>query len=249
MRALVGDVPVDNVDLAGAVNRIDQLVSAREGGTVFTPNVDHVVLARQNERFRSAYGTTDLSLADGWPVVWAAGLLGTPLLERVAGSDLVEPVMRLAAQRGYRVYFLGGDPGVAEKARDKLLERMPELQIIGTNEARVQLGQVDQPLVEQIREQRPDIILVALGAPEQEIFCQLHRDLLKPAVLLGVGASLDFVAGTRVRAPQWIARNGLEWLFRFAQEPRRLAYRYFVRDPEFFLIVLNQLRKQRASKR
>ena len=243
-RIRVGKLPIDVVDFEGALDVIDQLVREREGGTVYTPNVDHIVMAERHERFQTAYNAASLSLVDGTPVLWASRLLRTPLPEKVSGSDLVMPLMERAAERGYRVYFLGGNPGVAELAREKLEQALPKIQIVGIDASRIDvsgdLKETDE-IVERIRAARPDIVLVALGAPKQEIWSQARRDLLRPAVLIGVGASLDFVAGIQKRAPNWMSSAGVEWLYRLAQEPRRLAARYLLRDPEFCLILLRQM--------
>jgi N-acetylglucosaminyldiphosphoundecaprenol N-acetyl-beta-D-mannosaminyltransferase len=235
---------MDAVDFEGALAAIDRLVGARAGGMVFTPNVDHVVMAEHDLRFRAAYAKAALSLVDGTPVVWASRLLRTPLPTKISGSDLLMPLMQRAAARGYRVYFLGGALGVADLARQKLELALPTIQIVGTDSSRIDLngggGESDE-VVERIRLARPDLVLVALGAPKQEIWSHLHADSLKPAVLIGVGASLDFVAGIQKRAPRWMSNAGLEWLYRLIQEPRRLAARYLLRDPEFCWILLRQL--------
>jgi N-acetylglucosaminyldiphosphoundecaprenol N-acetyl-beta-D-mannosaminyltransferase len=235
---------MDAVDFAGALDAIDRLVGARNGGTVFTPNVDHVVMAEHDLRFRAAYAESALSLVDGTPVLWASRLLRTPLPAKISGSDLVMPLMQRAAERGYRVYFLGGAPGVADLARKKLELALPAIQIVGTDSARIDVngtGSERDEVAERIRRAEPDLVLVALGAPKQEIWSHLRARSLKPAVLIGVGASLDFVAGVQQRAPRWMSNAGLEWLYRLAQEPRRLAARYLLRDPEFCWILLRQL--------
>jgi N-acetylglucosaminyldiphosphoundecaprenol N-acetyl-beta-D-mannosaminyltransferase len=244
VRVRVGKLPIDVVDFQGALDVIDQLVHAGNGGTVFTPNVDHIVMAEHNERFRQAYQAASLSLVDGTPVLWASRLLRTPLPMKVSGSDLVMPLMERAAERGHRVYFLGGAPGVAEMARQKLEAVLPALQIVGIDDSRIDVSgdmSGSDDIVERIRNAGPDLVLVALGAPKQEIWSQGRLNLLKPAVLIGVGASLDFVAGIQKRAPRWMSSMGVEWLYRLAQEPRRLAGRYLLRDPEFCLILLRQL--------
>jgi N-acetylglucosaminyldiphosphoundecaprenol N-acetyl-beta-D-mannosaminyltransferase len=242
-RVRVGKLPIDVVDFAGALDAIDRLISAKTGGTVFTPNVDHVVMAEHDERFRTAYAAAALSLVDGTPVLWAARLLRTPLPEKISGSDLVMPLLQRAAERGHRVYFLGGAEGVAELAKSKLEAAFPGIQIVGTDASRIDVNAPDDadPVAERIQRAKPDLVLVALGAPKQEIWSYTRAERLKPAVLIGVGASLDFVAGIQKRAPRWMSKAGLEWLYRLAQEPRRLAARYLLRDPEFCLILLRQL--------
>ncbi len=249
-RIQLGPVPVDIVTRREALDRIDDLVAAGEGGAVFTPNVDHVVLADENAMFRAAYARASLSLADGMPLVWTSRLLGAPLPERVAGSDLVEPLLVRAAQRGWRVGFFGGGPGVAALARDKVRERLPALDIVGVHAPVVGLD--DSPsqraaAIAPLLDTKPHLVLVALGAPKQEIWIDQVRGALRPAVLVGVGASLDFLAGTIPRAPRWMAGSGLEWLYRLGREPRRLWRRYLVRDPKFLLVLAGMTWRPRRS--
>jgi N-acetylglucosaminyldiphosphoundecaprenol N-acetyl-beta-D-mannosaminyltransferase len=243
-RIRIGTLPVDRVDFEGALDAIDELVRKKQGGLVFTPNVDHVVQAEHDPRLRAAYAEVSLSLVDGMPLLWAARLLKTPVPAKVSGSDLVWPLMRRAAERSYRVYFLGGAPGNAELARDKLLAELPELQVVGIDAAHVDInGQASaqEPILNRIRSAKPDLLLVALGAPKQEIWSFEQRAQLDPVVSIGVGASLDFIAGAVRRAPRWMSDAGLEWAFRLGQEPRRLATRYLLRDPLFFGIVARQM--------
>jgi len=244
-RVRFGEIWVDSLTFAEALDAIEALVVAGRGGSVFTPNIDHVVNADDNPSFRAAYEAASLSLADGQPLVWTSRLLGAPLPEKISGSDLVLPLMERAAARRWRVYLLGGGPGVAEKAAQVLTQRLG-VTIVGCEAPRISLEAdpaVDGPVVERIRKANPHLLLVALGAPKQELW--LHRaGGIRPTVGVGVGASLDFVAGAR-RAPRWMSRAGLEWLFRLIQEPRRLARRYLVNDPKFLLILYRTLRTPR----
>jgi N-acetylglucosaminyldiphosphoundecaprenol N-acetyl-beta-D-mannosaminyltransferase len=249
-RLSLGPVSIDPVTLDGAFQAVDQLVSRGEGGVVFTPNIDHIVVADENPRMRQAYARADLSLADGMPVLWASHLLREPLPAKVSGSDFVPLLLERAAERGWRVYFLGGAPGVADLAREKLRERLPKLQVVGVDVPWISTDEPPsqwEPVVEKIRAAKPHLVFVALGAPKQEIWIDTVRDALRPAVLLAVGASLDFVAGTIPRAPEWMSRSGLEWLYRLAREPRRLWRRYLVRDPKF-VVLLGRVMLERARK-
>lgn len=241
-RIYMGRVPVDAITLEEAIDAIDTLIANRCGGTVFTPNVDHIVVAETSERFYQAYSSVDLSLVDGMPVLWASKFLGTPLPEKISGSDLVMPLLERARVKKHRVYFLGADPGVAALAKQKIEEAMPGVEIVGVSSPRIDVDGDLTDVINAVVQTRPNVVLVALGAPKQEIFCHEHRKQLAPAVLVGIGASLDFIAGVKRRAPRWISAAGLEWLFRLAQEPRRLAYRYLVRDPKFLSILWKQLK-------
>lgn len=228
--------------MAQAIDSIVQLVRDGRGGTVFTPNVDHVVQAEHDASFREAYGRATLSLVDGTPVLWAAKLLGTPLPEKLSGSDLFEPLVARAAKEKLRVVLLGGGPGVAELAAKNLNARLPELEIVDTLAPRIGLSATDEEreCVERLVKAKADLIFVCLGAPKQELFSDRNRQRLAPAVLIGFGAAVDFAAGTMPRAPAWMSKAGLEWAFRLGREPRRLAARYLLRDPEFFKIVAVQ---------
>lgn len=225
-----------------AIDAVVQLVRDGRGGTVFTPNVDHVVQAEHDEAFRQAYGRADLSLVDGTPVLWAARLLGTPLPEKLSGSDLFEPLLERAAREQLRVVLLGGGPGVAEIAAKNLKARLPTLQVVDTLSPRIGLSPTDEEreCVARMIRAKADLIFVCLGAPKQELFSDRNRQALAPAVLVGFGAAVDFAAGTVPRAPAWVSRAGLEWAFRLGREPRRLAARYLLRDPAFFKIVARQ---------
>ncbi|MGH7270426.1 MAG: WecB/TagA/CpsF family glycosyltransferase [Polyangiaceae bacterium] len=248
-RLALGPVPVDAVTLDEALGEVERIVASGEGGAVFTPNVDHVVLASGNARMQSAYARATLSIPDGMPIVWASRLLGEPVPERVAGSDLVPRVLALSAERGWRVYLLGGAPGVARQARDRLRVDLPALEIVGIDESRIDVEAARERLesvVAPIRAARPAIVMVALGAPKQEIFIDRVRDELRPMVFLGIGASLEFIAGTVPLAPSWMAKAGLEWLFRLSREPRRLWRRYLVQDPKFIVILGRALRDAKA---
>ena len=246
-RLRIGKVPIDVLSFAEAVEAVSALVDAKEGGFVFTPNVDHVVTVDEQPEFEAAYAKASLSLADGTPVVWASRLFDTPLPERVAGSDLVMPLLERAGQRGWRVAFLGAGPGVAEKAAAVAKARWGT-NVVSTDAPMVNLkddAQIDA-IAAKLAQAQADLVLMAFGAPKQELLIARIADRVKPAVLLGIGASLDFIAGTVKRAPLVFRKTGFEWLYRLAQEPRRLWRRYLVNDPKFLLILARTLKEQRG---
>lgn len=248
-RIRMGTLPIDRLTFAGALEAIEALIASGEGGTVFTPNVDHVVVAESHPGLREAYAAASLSLADGMPVIWASKLLGLGLPEKISGSDLVLPLMERAAHRGWRVYLLGAGPGVAEEAA-RVLRAKCRVEIVGTDAPLLSVApnpEVDGPVAQRIRDSRAQIVLVAFGAPKQELWMHRMAGTLKPAVMLGIGASLDFIAGRVQRAPPWMSRSGLEWLYRLSREPRRLWRRYLVEDPKFVAIVARALREKRAG--
>jgi N-acetylglucosaminyldiphosphoundecaprenol N-acetyl-beta-D-mannosaminyltransferase len=242
-RIRIGRLSIDVTDFAGALAIIEERILNRAGGTIFTPNVDHIVLVERDRRFRDAYARAALSLVDGMPVLWAARLLGGHLPEKVSGSDLVIPLAHRAAIRGWRVYLLGGGRGVGELASAKLKQLHPGLNIVGMSAPAIDIDGDPAPrraIAAEIAATRPDLVLVALGTPKQEIFCDEVQEVLAPAVLVGIGAGIDFVAGTARRAPRWVSTVGFEWAYRLIHEPRRLAGRYLLRDPEFLAICARQ---------
>ena len=242
-RVRIGRISIDALRLEEAIDAIDSLVARGRGGMVFTPNVDHIVMAEENPQFRSAYEAADLSLVDGVPVLWASRILGRALPEKVSGSDLVRPLAARAALRQWRVYFLGARAGVGAKARESLEQDYPGLRIVGTSSPDIDLdAPVDDhgDVLAEVQKARPHLLFLALGAPKQEVWAHRIRDLVRPAVILGVGAALDFIAGTVKRAPPWVSVTGFEWLYRLAHEPRRLWRRYLLRDPKFLAIVLRE---------
>ena len=249
-RVRIGRLWIDALTFAGTLERIEALVDAGEGGAVFTPNVDHVVTAEEDPAFLAAYEAASLVVPDGQPLLWASRLLGARLPEKVSGSDLVWPLMEMAARRRWRVYVLGGAPGVADAAAARF-ERELGVVIAGVDCPEVALApppDPDDPVVERVRRAAPHLLLVALGSPKQERWMHRNAERLGPAVKLGIGATLDFVTGRVRRAPRWMSRSGLEWLHRLSQEPWRLAHRYLVKDPRFALIVARTLRVPRAER-
>ncbi len=244
-RFRLGSVSIDRLSLAQALDAIETLVAARAGGSVFTPNVDHVVLADENAAFREAYAAASLSLVDGAPLLWASHLWPRGLPEKVSGSDLVWPLLERAGQRGWRVFLTGAGPGVARAAAERL-QRELSVHVVGIDSPRIALqpgsGDESEAAAERVAAARPDLLLVGFGAPKQEQWIHRFAPVFRPAVAFACGAGIDFLAGRVRRAPRWISRAGLEWAFRLAQEPHRLWRRYLIQDPKFLLILLRELR-------
>jgi N-acetylglucosaminyldiphosphoundecaprenol N-acetyl-beta-D-mannosaminyltransferase len=188
-------------------------------------------LASQNAGFRRLLHSADLAYADGQSVVWAARSLGIPVPERVATTDLVYPLIRACAEQGKRVYLYGGKPEVVEAAAERLRQYAPGLELRFTNgyepESRM------AALLDDINGFGTDVLLVGLGDPLQQEWIDRHRDQLTVPAILTCGGLFDWASGTRRRAPKWMIRAGLEWLWRLILEPRRLARRYLVGNPEF----------------
>jgi N-acetylglucosaminyldiphosphoundecaprenol N-acetyl-beta-D-mannosaminyltransferase len=245
----IGALWIDAVSFDEALSEIEKLVDSGEGGAIYTPNVDHVVKAESSEAFREAYRHVSLSLADGMPLVWVGRLLGCQLPERVAGSDILRPLLEMAARRRWRVYLLGGAPGSAELATRRLTEELG-VQVVGWDDCRIASDGSDAngESIARARAAKPDLILVGLGPPKQELWIHRAADSVRPAVALGIGAGLDFIAGRYKRAPLWLRRTGFEWAYRLVQEPRRLWRRYLVEGPRFARIVFSTWMSPRSGR-
>jgi len=232
-------VPFHDVTMDETLAEIDRIVLERTPRYIATANLDFAAQANRDVELQRILLDAHLVLCDGTPLVWTSRWLKAPLRERVAGSDLTPRLAAHAAQRGHRLFFLGSNETVLSQAKARLEAEYPGLNICGVYAppyARLlELDYAD--IAERIRAARPDILLVALGAPKQEKWIYMHhRDLGVPCSI-GIGASLDFVAGKYSRAPVWMRRGGLEWVYRLIQEPRRLVSRYAF-DLNFFVRAL-----------
>lgn len=224
-------IPIDDLNLAESLDRLEEFVQkGRDTGKwhqVVTVNTDFIVKAARDADLQSQLQEADLATADGMPLVWGARMLGVKLKERVTGADMVPALAERAAKKGLSLYLFGGAPGVADKAAQILQERYPGLKIAGVQSPPyVPIEEMDPSILEHIRSAQPDILLVALGNPKQEKWIRRYGPQVKVPVMMGVGGSLDFIAGRLRRAPAWMQKSGLEWFYRLVQEPGRLWKRY-----------------------
>lgn len=252
-RFVLGKTPVDRIPMEYAAILLTEALLHRDRPLplmVVGPNAHLVTLAEKDCRFAAAMQAADLSVPDGISVVIASHLLGSPIPQRVTGGDLMERICAEAAHYGFRVFFLGGLPGAAVAAAFRLRQCYPGLNVCGTYCP--PLGFEDHPeelsrMRQRIAAAAPDLLCVAFGAPKQEIWMHENRAILPHGVMLSVGAALDVQAGLRRRAPRWMQRIALEWLFRLAMEPRRLGYRYLIGNTRFLLLVLRQWVRQKRE--
>ena len=189
---------------------------------VVTANPEMVMLAKEDQLLGEILERADLVVADGIGVVWASRFLGDPVPERIPGIELAEGLLHRAAQKGWRVFLLGGAEGVADQAALALLEELPQLQIVGTHHGYFQTGPEEQALIAQLKEARPQLLLVALGVPRQEKWLAAHLGSLKVPVAIGVGGSFNVWAGVDQRAPVWMRKIHLEWFYRLVKQPWRI---------------------------
>jgi N-acetylglucosaminyldiphosphoundecaprenol N-acetyl-beta-D-mannosaminyltransferase len=225
--AILG-VPIDNVTMPQAVARIEDMIASRQPHYVATANVDFLVQALHDVELRRVLVDADLVLCDGTPLVWASRWLGNPLPARVAGADLVPRLVQQAAEKHHRIFFLGGAPEVVARAVINLQNQYPCLDIAGAySPPFAPLLEMDhEEIVRRIRAARPDLLFVSFGCPKAEKWMAMHYRSLGVPVAIGVGGTIDFLAGRLKRAPAWMQRSGTEWIWRLLQEPRRLSRRY-----------------------
>jgi N-acetylglucosaminyldiphosphoundecaprenol N-acetyl-beta-D-mannosaminyltransferase len=252
-RVTLHGLPIDPLTEDAATDELFSRLGQGEGGVVLTPNLDHLQRYAREPAVRGAYEDADLVLADGMPLVWASRLQGTPLPERVPGSDLVWTVSARAASEQASVFLLGGSPGVATAAGDRLAREFPGLRIAGCHFPDYgflgRRDEVDQ-MLDLVMRAAPSVVFVGLPSPAAERTIELLRPRLPRTWFLGIGITLSFVAGDVKRAPRWTHRIGLEWLWRLIQEPRRLAGRYLLVDLPFaFRLVASALRHRYVGTR
>ena len=239
----IANVNFHNVTMAEAVIFIVQMAQKTEKPRyVCTGNLDHLVTLEHDAEFRAIYEGADLTLADGKPVVLLSHLGGgEPLRQRVTGSDLFWELARASATTGLRLFFLGGADGAANAAKAAVLRRYPSAVICGTYCPPRALFETDAEqtkIRETVQASEADILLVGFGAPKQEKWIAANKDLLSVPVSIGVGGSFEMASGLVRRAPVWMQEAGLEWAYRFSQEPTRLFGRYFVRDLPFLMVLV-----------
>ncbi len=196
----------------------------------------------RNPELRKIFNCSGLSTPDGMVIVWLLRLQGFPAVERVYGPDLMHAVCQRSLETGWRHYFYGGEPGVADRLSEKLKTEYPGIRITGVYSPPFHelTTDEDNEIIAKINQAQPDIVWVGIGSPKQEQWMSDHVGKLNATVLIGVGAAFDFLSGRKHQAPRWIQRSGFEWLFRLASEPRRLWRRY-ADYPLFVLLIMLQL--------
>lgn len=232
---------IDSLTAQEAKECVDQMVQDRRSQYVVTPNTDIVMRMQREPDLLDICNKADLILTDGEMLVKLSKFLGNPIKERVAMTDFVWDVCDLAVEKNYRVFLFGGKENVLEKGKERIQKKYPMLNICGhyspplgfeTNTAELQKS------LEVIKKSKADILIVFLGCPKQERFIAKHKDEYQVPVSITMGGCIDFIGADIKRAPLWMQKSGLEWFFRFAQEPKRLFKRYFVDDVQIFPLVL-----------
>jgi len=249
-RILVGVAEFDAFNESDVVARVRTGLDAGTGGWIVTPNADILRTLTREPSTAALTAPATIVVADGAPLIWAARLAGTPLPERVTGSSLVFSLAQDLAASKRSVFLLGGADGVPESAARELRVRFPGLRIAGTYSPPQGFDVDEEGLratVTRVVESGPDVVFVGLGFPKQERVIRALQPHLPQSWFLGCGAAISMAAGATPRAPGWLQAVGLEWLFRLAQEPRRLAGRYLRRDLPFVVQLLARAAVKRLS--
>jgi UDP-N-acetylglucosamine 2-epimerase (non-hydrolysing) len=236
---------VDNLTMEETLQAVEELIHNGRPDQHVVVNVDKLVKASRDPQLREILNRCSLVNADGMPVVWASRLLGTPLKERVAGIDLFEALMGRAAERGWRVFLLGAKEEIVRKVRDVFTERHPGLQVVGHRNGYWKPHE-EEAIATMIRDTKPDLLFVAISSPKKEQFLGRWNAHMNVGFAMGVGGSFDVAAGLVRRAPVWMQKSGLEWFFRFLQEPRRMFKRYFWDGLAFFGLLAREMMARRV---
>lgn len=232
-RSAIFGIRIDRVTMNQAIKRLEFWIEQKERACryVVTPNLDHAVQLQSNQSLQEAYRAASLIVADGWPLVTASRMFQDPLPERVAGSDLVPGLFRALHESGNggTVYLLGAAPGVAEIAAKKIEQRWSRVKVVGTHSPPYGFEKnaaQSEEAVDRINRCSPDVLVVGLGAPKQELWLKLHQSQLSVGVAIAAGGTIDFLAGRQKRAPRWVQKLRMEWSHRLLTNPGRLTGRY-----------------------
>lgn len=239
---------INNVTMPETIAAIEQMIEADKKSYVVAINVDVVMKIEEDSYLKKVVDNADMVLVDGKPLVWISKLHGKPLKAKISGSDLVPLLCEVAAEKGYKIFIIGGKDGIAEQAKEKLENRLPKIKIVGTyappfgfekNES--ELDKINQ----MISEAHPDLLIACFGCPKQEKWIYENIEKYNAKVSVCAGATVDFLAGNVKRAPRWMSDHGLEWFYRFTQEPKRMFKRYFVDDTKIVKLIFKYAKKEK----
>lgn len=231
---------VNNITMDEAIQNINNMISQDKKSYVVAVNVDVIMKIEQDEYLKKISDEADMTLIDGKPLIWISKLKKTPIKEKISGSDLVPKLCELAADKEYTIFILGGKEGIAEKAKQELEKKHPTIKIVGTYSPTIGFEKNSKELNsinKMISKQKPDLLFACLGCPKQEKWIYENIDKYDAKVSICAGATVDFLAGNVKRAPKWMSNHGLEWFYRFLQEPKRLFKRYFIDDMKIIKLI------------
>jgi N-acetylglucosaminyldiphosphoundecaprenol N-acetyl-beta-D-mannosaminyltransferase len=231
---------IDNLSMEETLRKVEGFIRSGQPHQHVVVNVDKLVKASRDPELRRIINSCALVNVDGVPVLWAARLLGKPLKERVAGVDLFEALMRRAGEKGWRVFLLGAREEVVRAVAETYRRKYPRLVLAGWRNGYWKGAAEEAAVVEDIRASHADLLFVAISSPQKEQFLGRYQAEMRIPFAMGVGGSFDVAIGRVRRAPLWMQKAGLEWFYRFLQEPRRMFHRYFIDDMAFIWLVIKE---------
>lgn len=232
---------VNNLTMSETIDAVEELIKSEKKSYVVAINVDVVIKIENDPYLKKIVDNADMVLVDGKPLVWISNFYGKPLKAKISGSDLVPLLCEEASKKQYSIFIIGGKEGVAEQAKQNLEKRLPGIRIVGTYAPTYGFEKNDAELNKintLISEAKPHLLIACFGCPKQEKWIFENISKYDAKVSICAGATVDFLAGNIKRAPRWMSEHGLEWLYRFLQEPKRMFKRYFIDDMKIFRLIL-----------
>lgn len=231
---------VNNITMEETLNEIEKMILDNKKSYIVAINVDVVMKIENDKYLKKITDNADIVLADGKPLIWISKLKREPIKEKISGSDLVPRVCEMATNKKYSIFIIGGKDGIANKAKKKLEEQYHSIKIVGTYSPKIGFEKDKKELDKinnMISKAKPDILIVCFGCPKQEKWIYENINIYDAKVSICAGATVDFLAGNVKRAPKWVSNCGLEWFYRFLQEPKRLFKRYFIDDMKIIKLI------------
>ena len=234
-------IGIDRIDSNEALRQIGQFIASGTPHQIVTANAEIIYQASKNEKMKDVINAAQMVTADGSGVVWASRQLGQPLAQRVTGIDLVNSICEQSAKDKWKIYILGSAPGVADTAANNIRDKFPGCNIVGTHHGYFN-EQEEARIIAELEQLQPDVLFVALGAPKQEYWIADHIQQLNIPVAMGIGGSMDVLSGNVKRAPKWMQKMSLEWLYRLLIQPTR--FKRVLALPKFMLAVKKQAKNK-----
>ena len=231
---------VNNITMDEALVNVEKLISQKKKSYIVAVNVDVIMKIEEDKYLKKISDEADMTLVDGKPLIWISKLKKKPIKEKISGSDLVPRLCELAAKKEYTIFIIGGKGGIANKAKQELEKKYKNIKIVGTSSPPFGFEKDEKELEninKMISDCQPDLLFACLGCPKQEKWIYENIDKYDAKVSICAGATVDFLAGNVKRAPKWMSDNGLEWFYRFLQEPKRLFKRYFIDDIKIIKLI------------
>ena len=231
---------VNNVTMQETIENIEHLIKENKKSYIIPINVDVIMKIEKDNNLKKIVNEAEMVLIDGKPLIWISKLKKQEIKEKISGSDLVPEICKVASKKGYSLFFIGGKDGVAEQAKKRLEKEFQNINIVGTYAPPLGFendkNEIDT-INNMITNASPDILIVCLGCPKQEKWIYENIEKYSAKVSICAGATIDFLAGNVKRAPKWMSNHGLEWFYRFLQEPKRLFKRYFIDDIKIVKLI------------